>query len=153
MSKHDATHWYTEQLKAWPKQAGPKVNADLLETVHRLGARPGKQAMANAMYLRDGGATTAQVCMVVGAPQLNKMRNLRDGAKVIKQVPMQATAEGHTVYRIELTAKGTAKVKTAAEKPAELPVKAKRKVKAAKVNEPAVEAAPAIEAFALPAQA
>jgi hypothetical protein len=143
MSKHDATQWYTAQFKAWPKQAGPKPTAELLETVHRLGARPGKQAMANAMYLRECGATTAQVCMVVGAPQLNKMRALRDSAKVIKQIPASKNEAGHTVYRIELTAKGLNKVKAAAEAPVDAkPVKAKRKAKA---NKPAAEAGVDVE--------
>ena len=151
MSNHDATQWYTEQLKAWPKQAGPKVNAELLETVHRLGARPGKQAMANAMYLRDGGATTAQVCMVVGAPQLNKMRGfITDG--LLKREAVSPSAEGHTVYRLTLTAKGAAKVKraeaTATDKAAvaDKPVKAERaKVarKAKATSEPASVLIPA----------
>jgi hypothetical protein len=138
MSKFDAINHYTAMLKAWPKGAGPKVTNEQLDAVHKLGARPGKQAMANAMYLRPTGATTGQVCMVVGAPQLNKMRALRDGAKVVKQVPADKTAEGHTVYRIELTAKGEAKVKAAAEKLAAdaeaKPAKAKAKRKAKAVD-------------------
>jgi hypothetical protein len=72
--------------------------------------------------------------MVVGAPQLNKMRALRDGDKTIKQLPADKTAEGHTVYRIELTAKGENKVKAVAAKLAAdaeaKPVKAKAKRKA-----------------------
>ena len=127
------TDYYGGMFKAWAKQIGRKPTEGELATVHALGARPGKQAMANAMYLRPCGATTGQVCMVVGAPQLNKMRALRDGDKVIKQLPANKTAEGHTVYRIELTAKGENKVKAVTAKLAvdaeAKPVKVKRKVK------------------------
>lgn len=138
MAKHDATQWYGPMLKAWPtKLAGPKVTAQQLDTAHKLGARPGKQALANAMYLRPEGATQSQVVAVCGAPQLNKMRGWRDADKVVRQVPMPKSAAGHTVYRIELTAKGAARVKGAADTAPEAAPKAKatprkRPAKAAK---------------------
>jgi hypothetical protein len=147
------TQWYGDVLNRWAgDRLGRKPTAVELNTVHMLGLRPGKQALANAMYLRPAGATQGQVIQACGAPQLNRMRGLvADG--LVKRVPMSAAA-GHTVYRIEITAKGLAKVTKASAVVASdtangeaKPVKpVKRKPKAAK---PASEPAPVTDAPAV----
>lgn len=163
---NDVTNWYSNVFKTWqPKLYGPKPTADQLSAIHNLGARPGKQALASAMALRDCGVTGGQIVMVCGAPQLNKMRGfITDG--LLKRLPASPTAEGHHVYKLEVTAKGTKRiegnVKRAAEaeakgegepkKPAKAAAKAKgaskRKAKAKQAgNEtPASEPAKATEA-------
>lgn len=98
----------------WPnwqaKVLGPQPTNEQLGTIHGLKARPGKQALANAMALRDGGVTGKQIKAAVslfdgGAnPQLNKMRSLVD-AGMLAWVPMPPTADGK-VYRTKLTALG-----------------------------------------------
>lgn len=126
---NDALKPYAHMLKGWSKGMGSKPTAEQLHTVHMLGARPGKQALANAMALRDGGVTGSQIIMACGAQQLNKMRGfVTDG--LVKWEAMPFTEAGHKVYRIALTAKGSAKVTKAeakaAETPAEKPAKAKK---------------------------
>jgi len=125
----DITGHYTNFFTAWDSKAlGPKPTASELDAIHKLGARPGKQALANAMSLREKGVTGAQIVMATGAPQLNKMRGfVQDG--LLKREAMPADAKGHTVYKMTLTAKGTAKIKGASvtEKP-----KAVKKPKAKK---------------------
>ena len=139
MSKaNNASDWYATTFKQWPKQVGAKPTADQLDTIHKLGARPGKQALANALMLRDGGVTGAQIVMACGAPQLNKMRDFV-AKGLAKRVPISNDAAGHTVYKLALTPRGTAKVAAA---PAEaMPVKAKSKRKA-KAEAPQAEAMP-----------
>ena len=141
MSKHDATQWYATTFKAWPKQVGPKPTAEALDTIHKLGARPGKQALANALMLRECGVTGGQIVMACGAPQLNKMRDFV-AKGLAKRVPISNSVEGHTVYKLELTAKGLKRIETvkalavkAAEGEPAKPAKAKRKAKATKVTE------------------
>lgn len=162
-------NWYTTTFKAWQaKQVGSKPTADQLASIHNLGARPGKQAMACAMALRPEGVTAAQIVQVCGAPQLNKMRGfITDG--LLKRVPQAPNALGHSVYKLELTAKGTKRVelnvkrladeaaKGEAEGEAEAPKKAKakpatkakgtRKAKA-KGDQPVAEQAPSEPAAA-----
>jgi hypothetical protein len=99
------------------KLVGRKPTAGELATIHGLGARPGKQALASAMAMRECGVTGAQIVMACGAPQLNKMRGfITDG--LLKREAASLSNEGHTVYKLALTSKGAAKVKAAAEKPA-----------------------------------
>lgn len=107
---NDATGWYGNVFKHWPvKLVGPQPSAAQLDTIHKLGARPGKQALANAMGLRDAGVTGAQIVMACGAPQLNKMRGfVADGLLKFEAVP--PADNGHKVYKLLLTAKGQAKV-------------------------------------------
>lgn len=152
-TKHDATAWYGDRFAKWQgDHLGRKPTSGELATIHALGARPGKQALANAMALRPAGVTGGQIVIACGAPQLNKMRGfITDG--LVKRVPM-SPVDGHTVYRIELTGKGKAKVDGAAKAAARAdakgsePVKAPRKAKAAKpASAPAVAAdAPVTEA-------
>lgn len=152
MAKHN--DWYGETFKAWPKQAGNKPTEVMLKTVHAFG-RPGKQSMALAMAMRPEGVTASQVLLALSAPQNNhRVKVLRQG--YFKQVPASKTAANHTVYKVELTAKGKAKADRAAAAPevtdAEVtkgnggkvkakPVKKARKAKV-KVNVPADMPAP-----------
>ena len=110
MSK-DITGHYTGFFKNWQiKLLGPKPTTEQLDAIHKLGARPGKQALANAMSLRDCGVTGSQIVIACGAPQLNKMRGfVTDG--LLKREATPKTDAGHTVYKMTLTAKGSAKVK------------------------------------------
>lgn len=108
--------WYSTVFSNWPaKVLGPKPTNDELATIHALKARPGKQALANAMALRPGGVTGKQIkhaaSLFDGNPgqQLNKMRALVD-AGMLAFVPMPATTEGR-VYRTKLTPQGVAMVK------------------------------------------
>ena len=107
----DHTGWYANVFKAWQvKQLGPKPTADMLATVHGLGLRPGKQALANAMALRDCGVSGAQIVMVCGAPQLNRMRGLISDGHV-KREAVPPNELGHAVYKITLTPKGAKRIK------------------------------------------
>lgn len=159
MSKSNVdTHanWYGTVFKAWPvKQLGPKPTADQLANIHNLGARPGKQALAIAMGLRDCGVTNGQIVIACGAPQLNKMRGFITDA-LLKRLPVSPSPEGHTVYKLEVTPKGNqriartlkaAEVKAAegavTEKPAKAVSKPVSKAKAKKGAKVAPEAATA----------
>jgi hypothetical protein len=117
------TNWYSNVFKTWQaKQLGPKPTADQLTAIHNLGARPGKQALASAMALRECGVTGAQIVMACGAPQLNKMRGfITDG--LLKRLPVAPSAEGHTVYRLEVTAKGTKRIEGNVKRAAEAEAK------------------------------
>lgn len=110
MSNTSATTHYADMFKSWDvKRYGAKPTADQLAYIHHLGARPGKQALASAMALRDKGVTAGQIVMACGAPQLNKMRGFIEDA-LLKRLPAPKTAEGHTVYKLELTAKGKQRI-------------------------------------------
>lgn len=124
-NESNATTFYANVFKAWPKAVGAKPTAETLATVHKLGARPGKQALALALMLQNG-VSGAGIVMACGAPQLNKMRDLCTKGYA-KRVAAPATAEGHTVYRLELTKKGEAKVAKAETEAAEKPAKVKAK--------------------------
>lgn len=137
----DASGWYADVFKRWDaKLLGRKPTTGELETIHRLGARPGKQALASAMALREAGVTGGQIVIAAGAPQLNKMRGfMTDG--LAKRVPMPPQGT-HTVYKLILTSKGTNKVEAAAKATAETPAKPKapRKPKAKPAAVPPVPA-------------
>lgn len=127
-TQNNATGYYKGFFKGWSKALGNKPTDVELATVHALGARPGKQALANAMMLRAEGATAAQIVMACGAPQLNKMREFVARKLVTRNMNVAPSEAGHTVYKIELAAKGKAAVeKAAAEPEADKPAKAKRK--------------------------
>lgn len=133
MSKsNEVANWYGSVFKSWQvKQLGPKPTADMLASIHGLGARPGKQALASAMALRDCGVTAGQIVIACGAPQLNKMRGFITDA-LLKRLPVSPSAEGHTVYKLELTAKGNQRIaradKVAADKAAAGETKADKPV-------------------------
>ena len=139
---------YTTLFKGWRDNVlGPKPSDAELAAIHALGARPGKQALANAMYLRQGGATNGQVVIACGAPQLNKMRELVTRKLVKRDMNAGANEAGHTVYKIALTAAGEAKVKKAGEAEANTeapakPAKGKRKAKGKPAQPVTAEPAP-----------
>jgi len=113
-SNNAATH-YADTFKGWSgekaKLLGPKPTAETLDAVHKLGARPGKQALAIAMGLRETGITAAQMQIACGAPQLNKMRGFITDA-FLKRVAAPKV-DGHTCYKLELTAKGKQRIERA----------------------------------------
>ncbi len=137
-----ASGWYGQALKGWRASVtGDKPTDTQLHAAHALGCRPGKQAFALAMTLRDAGATGSQIVVACGAPQNNKRRDLI-AKGLLKRLPMATGDNGHSVYRVEVTAKGTARIAAydkaavdAAVQGSAKPVKAKakRKAKAAPV--------------------
>ena len=113
MTKHDSvTGWYSTVLKGWQvKLLGPKVIAEQLTAAHALGCRPGKQALAMAMYLREAGASDGQVkaaCIIQWGSSGSHHNKRRDivAAKFVRDVPTVNDAQGHKVYAITLTDKG-----------------------------------------------
>lgn len=116
------TSAYSTLFKGWQvKQLGTKPTDDMLATVHALGLRPGKQALANAMALRPEGVSGAQIVMATGAPQLNRMRGLIASGVVKRDMGAPANVQGHTVYKLNLTPKGETAInraKVAADKAA-----------------------------------
>ena len=109
MSK-DTTGHYADVFKNWDKRhLGPMPATKDLAVIHALGARPGKQALANAMALRPQGVTGSEIVVACGAPQLNKMRGfIADGLLKREAMPPR---NGHTVYKLTLTAKGASRTK------------------------------------------
>lgn len=138
-------------FKTWQvKQLGPKPTADQLEVAHAFG-RPGLQSLALAMAMRDQGVTGAQIQIACGAPQNNHRRGLISEG-LFKREGMANNDLNHTVYKITLTAKGTAAMKrindakAKATAPGDAPKadKAKpAKVKAATKRKPRAKPAPA----------
>jgi len=85
--------WYATVFSNWQtKQLGAQPTNEQLGIIHALGARPGKQAMANAMALRDQGVTGNQIKAAASlfdgnpTPQLNKMRGFITDA-LVKRLP------------------------------------------------------------------
>lgn len=152
-NSNQVTNWYGDVFKAWPaKLVGNKPTAEMLQAIHGLKARPGKQALACAMGLRPEGVTAAQIVIACGAPQLNKMRGFITDA-LLKRLPVAPTENGHTVYKLEVTAKGkqriarteaeAAKADAEGEGTAKAPAKAKGKAKAKKAAKAKVTETPA----------
>lgn len=113
-SHDDVLGHYADTFKSWPKQVGNKPTREALATIHGLGARPGKQALANALAMRPEGVTGSEIVIACGAPQLNKMRGfITDNLLKREAVPPR---NGHTVYKLTLTAKGAARIKGKAAK-------------------------------------
>lgn len=103
-------NWYTGVFKSWQvKLLGPKPTSEQLASVHNLKAKPGKQALATAMALRDCGVTNPQIMIACGNPQLNKMKGFVTDA-LLKRIPVPPTAEGHKVYKLEITPKGRQRI-------------------------------------------
>jgi hypothetical protein len=138
MSNNETLTWYAGVFKNWQvKACGHKPTAEMLEQVHLLGLRPGKQALANAMCLRPEGVSNPQIIAACGNPQLNRMRGLiSDG--LFKRHPAPMNPQGHTVYKCTITPKGEKRIETARKAAAELAAKgevtetAKPKAKPAK---------------------
>lgn len=108
MSNNDS-NWYGQTFKSWVAARGPKPTQAQLAVMHQLGLRPGKQALACAMMLRDHGATAGQIIMACGAPQLNRMRGLVADA-LCKREAVPMTGDGHTVYKLVVTPKGLKRI-------------------------------------------
>ena len=128
----NATTWYGVEFKAWLKQCGSRPTAEMLQSIHDLGLRPGKQAIACAMGLRPEGVTNSQIALVCGNPQLNRMRGLIDD-KLVKRLPASRDERNHTVYKLELTEKGKARIASAQKRAAENEVAGQTEKPAAKV--------------------
>jgi hypothetical protein len=114
----NATTWYAIEFKNWVKQCGSKPSAEMLQSIHDLGLRPGKQAIACAMGLRPEGVTNSQIALVCGNPQLNRMRGLIDD-RLVKRLPASRDERNHTVYKLQLTEKGMARIASAQKRAAE----------------------------------
>ncbi len=127
----------------WPnwviKVLGPQPTNEQLAVIHGLKARPGKQALACAMALREAGVTGNEikgaVALIDGGanPQLNKLRGMVDTAKTMQWVPMPDRAGLH-VYRIKLTAFGQAMLKGNAASPVHVTTALKANVAAPKAK-------------------
>jgi len=135
-SNNDVLGHYANYFKNWQvKLVGSKPTETMLDNIHKLGARPGKQALANAMSLRPEGVTGSQIVITCGAPQLNKMRGfVSDGLLKREATPKLGD---HTVYKNTVTAKGLAKIKAYkvdAVKPAKVTAKPVAKAKVAKAK-------------------
>lgn len=136
-----ASH-YRPALAHWPKSAGERPSEASFATLHGLGLRPGaKHALAMAMYMRDDGATDAQVRQAAvklgNSPVQGSLFNyMRDyvAAGLFKREPM-APRDGKAVYRIVITARGEATLAKRAVKAGDAtpaPEKAKAAKKATK---------------------
>jgi hypothetical protein len=113
MSNQNEANWYTAIFKTWQVKAlGPKPTAEQLATIHKLGAKPGKQALASAMALRECGVTNPQIIQACGNPQLNKMRGFITDV-LLRREPVSPSPEGHTVYKLTVTPKGLQRIKSA----------------------------------------
>lgn len=109
MTKVDGQAWYATRLKVWQKSWGTKPSADLINQVHALGPRAGKQAFALAMALRpDEGATASQIIAVCGAAQSNKRKFMIE-AGYFKRLPAP-DVDGITCYKCELTKRALARI-------------------------------------------
>lgn len=131
--------YYAQVWPNWATKAlGPQPTNDQLAVIHGLKARPGKQALAIAMSMRDCGVTGAQikgaVALIDGGanPQLNKMRGLVD-AGMLAWVPMPQVSGGK-VYRTKLTALGQQMVKGNAASPVHVTTTLAAKADKAKGN-------------------
>jgi hypothetical protein len=138
--------YYTNVMQSWSKQLGSKPTEAHLSLAHVFG-RPGKQSLAVALALRNGGVTGAQIklasSLVDGkaTPQLNHMRDLI-AAKLF-------TREAGAGYCLTLAPKGQQFVDLHGAKAAEkvtggkpvakgaVKAKGKRGAKAVKVTAPA----------------
>jgi len=152
-----ASDWYVETFKTWGvKTHGPRPTADQLAIAHYFG-RPGKQSLALSMALREHGVTGSQMMFACDG---HMQRNHISGdsgviaAGYFKRVEPYQAGNGHTVYKLELTAKGTKRVEArkAAEQAADVAAaaepkaKPKRTSKARKVSKaPSTDLLPVVE--------
>lgn len=139
---------YAVELKAWqPKVHGPKPSEAELSTAHAFG-KPGKQSLALALALREGGVTGDQMKLVSAlrdgkpTPHLNHMKLLVKAGSFTR-----AATPG--VYKVTLTPTGKRWVEKATldAKPVTDAVKAegatKATPKAKATDKPTVKAAKA----------
>jgi hypothetical protein len=152
----------------WPKVSGELPAPDLFNAVFALGLRPGgKHTLACAMYMRDAGATDAEVIAAARLLNAPHKRNQRqdvlhnyafDGKTglcglvgLCRRDMNIAKRDWAKVYKMTLTAKGEKQVAkwqaAQAAAPVATPVKGKAKAKKAKVTrKPRAKAAPVAEA-------
>lgn len=104
---------YAPFFKNWAKALGSKPTDAQLSAVHGLGCRPGKQALAIAMALRDTGVSNSQIIQATGNPQLNKMRGLITDAYLKRDMSAPPNDAGHTVYKLAVTKKGEQRIERA----------------------------------------
>lgn len=144
MAKHDATTPYKITLANWStKTLGPKPTLAQFEATLPFVKVPGKQALAMAMAQREGGVTAGQMKAAAVAqwgnagPSLNKMGRHGEVVKAgyFKFIDGVKSAHNHVAYKLELTAKGAAKV-------AKLATPATAEVQPAKVAKPRKAKAP-----------
>jgi hypothetical protein len=143
---------YAAALNHWPKTAGDAPTAELLAVVHAMNIRPGKHALANAMYLRAEGATDAQVRAAA-----QKLDTKGGNQGVLHNYRRQLESDGYMrrdmnaprgVFKITLTKKGEAQVarftNAVAKKAAtvDAPAPKAKKAKAKKAKAKVTEAAP-----------
>jgi hypothetical protein len=115
----DAAKWYASNFKQWDvKRLGARPTGEQLLNVHRLGLRPGKQALACAMSLRDTGVTNSQIVIACGAPQLNRMRGLVDD-RLFHREPASPGVNNHMVYKNTLTQKARDRIERVAKREAD----------------------------------
>jgi hypothetical protein len=126
--------WANPELK---KLLGPKPTEAQLAAAVQLGNRPGRQTLALAMAMRDVGTTGPQIQLACGAPQNNKRGDMIKAA-LLKRVMTAPDASGHTVYKVELTAKGKARIELNAKREVALEAEG-GKPEAAKAAKPAAK--------------
>jgi hypothetical protein len=134
---------YTNVMKQWGKELGPKPTEANLALAHVFG-RPGKQSFIVALALRDAGVTRGQMlnaCALFdgkATPQLNHMRALI-AAKMFSR------DTGHTGYKLTQGPKAQAFIDLhgakAVEKAAAKPDKAPAKKRTSKPRKAAGEVA------------
>lgn len=132
-----ACAWYADILasKAWPQKfAGDKPTSEQLDAAHKIGCKPGKQALAIAMALRDTGLTRNQMIAACGNPQFNKLGDMIKAAYLKRMAT--PNVHGHTVYKVELTAKGKARIATMAKREADLAAAGEVKAAAKAASKP-----------------
>lgn len=127
--------YYTNVMQSWSKgDLGNKPSEGQLSLAHVFG-RPGKQSMAVAMALRDGGVTGKQIKLASAlfdgkaTPQLNHMRDLL----AAKMFTREAVAGA---YVITLAPKGQQFVDLHGAKAAEKVEAKAAKAKPAKASKP-----------------
>ena len=141
--------YYTNVMQSWSKgELGKAPSEAQLALAHVFG-RPGKQSMATAMALREGGVTGQQIKLASAlfdgkaTPQLNHMRDLI-AAKQFERLPVPGA------YALKIAPKGQqfvdlhgAKAAAVQAPKAEPSAKSKRKVTRKAAVKAATEAAPA----------
>jgi hypothetical protein len=152
--------YYTNVMQSWSKADLGKAPTEAQLAVAHVFGRPGKQSMAVAMALRDGGVTGKQIKLASAlfdgkaTPQLNHMRDLIAANMFTREAVPGAyviTLAPNGQKFIDLHGAKAAAVKPAAEaakapsKPAGK-AKAKKAAKVAPAETPISEAPTVIEA-------
>ena len=125
--------YYTNVMASWSKADLGKAPTEAQLALAHVFGRPGKQSMAVAMALRDGGVTGQQIKLASAlfdgkaTPQLNHMRDLI-AAKQFERLPVPGA------YALVIAPKGQQFVDLHGAKAAT--VEAKPVAKAAKASKP-----------------